>query len=31
MIPGYGQQLNAKPALAKKTLAATAKVLKLKA
>ena len=31
MIPGYGQHLNAKPALAKKTLAATAKVLKLKA
>uniref|UniRef100_UPI00404827FA malate:quinone oxidoreductase n=1 Tax=Aquiluna sp. TaxID=2053504 RepID=UPI00404827FA len=31
MIPGYGQHLNAKPALAKKTLAASAKVLKLKA
>ena len=31
MIPGYGQQLNAKPALAKKILAQTAKTLKLKA
>jgi malate dehydrogenase (quinone) len=31
MIPSFGQQLNEKPALAKKTLAQTAKALKLKA
>ena len=31
MIPSFGQGLNAKPALAKMTLAETAKVLKLKA
>jgi malate dehydrogenase (quinone) len=31
MIPGYGQQLNSKPALAKRILANTAKTLKLKA
>lgn len=31
MIPGYGQQLNSKPALAKRILAQTAKTLKLRA
>ena len=31
MIPGYGEKLNSKPTLAKKILADTAKVLKLKA
>ena len=31
MIPSYGQNLNPKPALAKKILAQTAKTLKLKA
>ncbi|MEY4409355.1 MAG: hypothetical protein RLZZ138_606, partial [Actinomycetota bacterium] len=31
LIPGYGKKLNADATLAKKTLAATAKVLKLKA